>query len=55
MLPFESDWDVVLKDRKLNIRRIRAQHIGKLATRIAVLASLMYQKVHMGENGCANE
>lgn len=44
-----------LKDRRLKSRRMRDQHMGIFATRMAVLASRMYQNVHIGENGCAKE
>ena len=52
---FERVPEEPLKERRLKSRRMRDQHIGMLATRIAVLASLMYQNVHIGENGWANE
>jgi hypothetical protein len=40
---------------RLKIRRRSGQHIGMLATRTAVLASRMYQNVHIGEKGWAKE
>ncbi len=43
------------KARSLKRRRMRDQHIGIFATRIAVLASRIYQNSHIGEKGCANE
>lgn len=43
------------KARRLKRRRIRDQHIGMFATRMAVLASRMYQNVHIGEKGWAKE
>lgn len=51
----EVNGEVPWKEWNLNILRIRGQQLGMLATRIAVLASRMYQKVHIGEKGCANE
>lgn len=39
----------------LKIRRIRNQQFGMLATRMAVLASRMYQKVQLGAYGWAKE
>jgi hypothetical protein len=47
--------ELPLNALRLKIRRKRGQHMGKLATSIAVLASRIYQNVHIGENGCANE
>jgi hypothetical protein len=43
------------KERRLKMRRSRGQQLGMLATRTAVLASRMYQKVHMGLKGSVKE
>jgi hypothetical protein len=43
------------KERRLKTRRRRGQQLGMLATRMAVLASRMYQNVQIGEKGCVKE
>jgi hypothetical protein len=44
-----------LKERRLKMRRRRGQQLGILATRMAVLASRIYQNVQMGLKGSVKE